>query len=67
MFTKAPTTQLQDTIDGRSLSYRLRRANPRQRTTRAKGLVTGEKRIGQLTRRQASTICKVSSPLVAQR
>jgi hypothetical protein len=50
MLTKAPVTELQDTVDGRSLSYQLRRATPRQRATWAK-------RLGRFTRKQASAIC----------
>jgi hypothetical protein len=37
---------------------------PRQRATWARKLVTGEKRVSQLTRKQASTICGVSVPLI---
>lgn len=44
MLTKTPETELQD-IDGLSLSYRLRQAQPRQRAALAKELVLGEKRI----------------------
>jgi hypothetical protein len=65
MLTKTPETELQD-IDGLSLSYRLRQAQPRQRAALAKELVLGEKRIGRLTRTQASAICNVPLPLVNQ-
>ena len=66
MLTKAPATELQDTIDGRSLAYQLRQKAPGQRAVWAKRLVTGEKRVDRLTRTQASSICKVSLPLVNQ-
>lgn len=66
MLTKTPATELQDTIDGRSLSYQLRQKPPGQRAVWAKKLVNGEKRIRRLTRTQASSICKVSLPLVNQ-
>jgi hypothetical protein len=65
MLSRAPETELQGTaIDGLSLSYRLRQADPRQRATWAKKLVTGEKQVGRLTRTQASAICNVPLPLV---
>jgi hypothetical protein len=67
MLPKTPEPELQaTTIDGRSLSYQLRRKPPGKRAVWAKELVNGEKRIGRLTRTQASSICKVSLPLVAQ-
>jgi hypothetical protein len=63
MLTKAPDPELQDVciVDGR----RLRHLTARQRATLAAGLVTGSQRT-RLTRKQASTICRVPSPLLAQ-
>ena len=66
MLSKTPPAELQDTIDGRALSYRLRRATPQQRATLAKGLVSGEKPVRRFTLKQASAVCKVSLPLINQ-
>ena len=60
------TTEPQETIDGRSLSYQLRYAPAPQRVAWAKQLVIGEKRIGRFTRTQAAAICGVSLPAVSE-
>jgi hypothetical protein len=65
MLTRTTSVELQDTVDGRGLSYQLRGATPRQRAKVAKDLVTGEKQLHRPTRKQASSICKVSLPLVS--
>ena len=64
MLTKTPTAETQDTVDGHNLLIRVRRLTPRQRASWARDLVTGKRQIKRLTRRQASTICKVCLPLV---
>src|SRR5262245_28220867 len=64
--SKTHCTTEPDTIDGRSLACRLRRADPRQRAALAKDFVIGEKRIGRLTRVQAAALCKVPLPRVSR-
>jgi hypothetical protein len=66
MLNKTPTAGLQDTVDGRTLSYALRGATPQQRAAVAGELVTGALQISRPTRKQAGKICEVRPPLVAQ-
>jgi hypothetical protein len=64
MLHRVSPADVQATIDGHDLLILVRRLSPRHRATLARDLVTGQRQISKLTRKQAAAICGVSLPLV---
>ena len=59
--TNGTDTQAPKTVDGRRLAYGLRGLSPGRRREVAQRLVNGHVQLGNLTCKQAATICRVSA------